>query len=407
MYSLPSSLPSALPSVLQRVIPRALPVTARRWLAPLALLLSSGLITPPAAANEPPKVLLVISSEGRLDATGKHQRPGFEMDELAQAWLVLRANGLRVDVASPAGGSPVADRYVEADDSIRAFKADPQAVTALKATRRTQDISPGEHAAILVIGGKGAMFDLPSDSALATLLGAHHAGGGVLAAVCHGPAVFASVRRPDGQPLVAGRRITGFTDEEETAFGKPWAQEYPFWIERRLREQGARWEEAALMMPKLVVDDRLITGQNPFSTAMATEAVVRALGRVPVSRTPFRAEASLQLVQWWLAGEQSAVRALLQADPKRYKTDLIAMLGHHQHGAATEDAARRQAIAVMELAAPHFARPQFRVSLARAHAGQGDNDRARALIAQVMAPGHDDDKARGEAAKLLSTLPPG
>jgi putative intracellular protease/amidase len=397
---------SYLPFALQRVIPRALPAAARRWLAPLALLLGSSLVTPTVAADGPPKVLLVVSSEGRLDANGTHQRPGFEMDELAQAWLVLRANGLRVEVASPAGGAPVADRYNDANDSIRAFKADPQAVAALKGSRRTQDVTRGEHAAILVIGGKGAMFDLPRDTALATLLGAHHASGGVLAAVCHGPAVFASVRRPDGQPLVAGRRVTGFTDEEETVFGKRWAQEYPFWIERRLREQGAHWEEAQLMMPKLVVDDRLITGQNPFSTALAAEAVVRALGRVPVARTPFRKEASMQLVQWWLAGEQAAAQALLQADPKRYKTDLIAMLGHHQHGAATDDAARRQAIAVMELAAPHFAHPQFRVSLARAHARQGDSARARALIAQVMAPGHDDDKARTEAGKLLSTLPP-
>ncbi len=396
-----------LSSAFQRVLPRSFPVAARCWLAPLALLLSSTLPAPAVAADEPPKVLLIVSSEGRLDADGKPQRPGFEMDELAQAWLVLRANGLRVEVASPTGGAPVADPYNKADDSIRAFKADPQAVAALKATRRTQDVSRGEHAAILVIGGKGAMFDLPRDAALATLLGAHHASGGVLAAVCHGPAVFASVRQPDGQPLVAGRRITGFTDEEETVFGKRWAQAYPFWIETRLREQGARWEEAALMLPKLVVDDRLITGQNPFSTAMAAEAVVRALGRVPVARTPFREEASLQLVQWWLAGEQAAVRALLQADPQRYKTDLIAMLGHYQHGVASDDLARRQAIAVMELAAPHFAHPQFRVSLARAHAGQGDSGRARALIAQVMAPGHDDDKARSEAGKLLSTLPPG
>ncbi|MCE2914949.1 MAG: type 1 glutamine amidotransferase domain-containing protein [Rubrivivax sp.] len=385
----------------------ALFAVARRCGLPALALLSATAMAPSASASESPKVLLVVSGEGRLDAAGKHERPGFEMEELAQAWLVLRANGLRVEVASPAGGAPVADRYDAADDSIRAFKADPQAVAALKATRRTQDVAPGEHAAILVIGGKGAMFDLPRDTALATLLGTHHARGGVLAAVCHGPAVFASVRLPDGQPLVAGRRVTGFTDEEETVFGKRWAQEYPFWIERRLREQGARWEEANLMMPKLVVDDRLITGQNPFSTAMAAEAVVRALGRVPVARTPFREEASMQLVQLWLAGEQVAVRALLQADAKRYKTDLIAMLGHYQHGAATDDAARRQAISVMELAAPHFAHPQFRVVLARAHAGQGDTARARALIAQVMAPGHNDDKARSEAGKLLATLPPG
>ena len=73
---------SYLSFALQRVLPRAFPVAARRWLAPLALLLGSGLITPAAAADEPPKVLLVVSSEGRLDAAGKQQRPGFEMDEL-------------------------------------------------------------------------------------------------------------------------------------------------------------------------------------------------------------------------------------------------------------------------------------------------------------------------------------
>ena len=217
----------------------ALFAVARCCALPLLAVLSAMAAAPPAFATEPPKVVLVVSSEGRLDAAGKQQRPGFEMDELAQAWLVLRANGLRVEVASPTGGAPVADRYDNADDSIRAFKSDPKAVAALKATRRTQDASRGEHAAILVIGGKGAM------------------------------------------------------------------------------------------------------------------------------------------------------------------------LGHHQHGAAADDAARRQAIAVMVLAAPHFAHPQFRVSLARAHAGQGDSARARALIAQVLAPGHEDAKARSEAGKLLSTLPPG
>ena len=175
---------SSLSFARQRVLPRAFTVASRRWLVPLALLLSSGLGLPAAAADQPPKVLLVVSGEGRLDAAAKQQRPGFEMDELAQAWLVQRANGLRVEVASPTGGAPVADRYNNADDSIHAFKADPTAVAALRAPRRTQDVSRGEHAAIFVIGGKGAMFDPPSDRALATLLGAHHAGGGVLAAVC-------------------------------------------------------------------------------------------------------------------------------------------------------------------------------------------------------------------------------
>lgn len=360
---------------------------------------------PMAAPGAAPKVLLVVSGEGRLDAEGKPLRPGFDMEELAQAWLVLRANGVLPEIASPAGGAVLADRFDRNDELVRAFEADPQAVAALKATRSTAGVRPGEHGAIFVMGGKGAMFDLPRDAALGRLLAAQLESGGVLAAVCHGPAALLTARRADGRPLVEGRRLTGFTDEEEGSFGKRWAQEYPFWVERRARELGARWEEAPLMLPKLVVDDRLITGQNPFSVPHVAEAVLRALGRVPVARQPAREEASMQLVQWWLAGEQTGARALLAAEPRRYKPELIAMLGHYQHGAAADDAARRQAVSVMELAAPHFAHPKFRLALAKAQAGLGQAHRARELLALVAGEGHNDAATRAEAQAMLARMP--
>lgn len=350
------------------------------------------------AATPAPKVLLVVSSEGR-DA-GK-TRPGFEMDEFALAWHVLRANGLQVDVASPAGGPVEADKFNPEDDHNRAIAADSQAQASLKATRRTQDILPGEHQAIVVVGGKGAMFDLPKDQALHRLLAAHDAQGGVLAAFCHGPAVLASVKRADGQPLVQGRRMTGFTDEEEKVFGKRWVAEFPFWLETKMREQGALWEEAPLMMPKWVVDGRLITGQNPFSTAGTMEAVVRALGRTPVARTVFKDEASMQLVQRWLAGEQAAVREVLRVDAARYRTDLIGMLGYYQFEAAGDDAARRQALSVMELAAPHMPHPRLRVGIARAHAKLGNPKLARELLTALLA----DKPDFAEAKKALAELP--
>jgi len=352
------------------------------------------------ATAAPPKVLLIVSSEGLNDDSGKPLRPGFEMDEFAQAWLVLRANGLRLEVASPKGGVVIADGYKAEADHIQALKADVQATAALAATRRTQDVVAGEHAAIFIVGGKGAMFDLPRDTELSRLLGVHYEKGGVLAAVCHGPAALTEVKRPDGQALVTGRRMTGFTDEEEGTFGKRWAAEYPFWLERRMREQGAQWEEAPLMEPKLVVDDRLITGQNPFSTTLAAEAVVRALGRVPVARTLLREEASMQIVQWMLAGEQAAATSLLAASPGHYKTDLIAMLGFYQHGAAADDTARRRAISVMELAAPHFSNPRFRFELAQAHAAQGNSVRARSLLEQVLNAKPEDAQAKKALAEL-------
>jgi putative intracellular protease/amidase len=348
-----------------------------------------------------PKVLLVVSSEGR---DGGKLRPGFEMDEYAQAYLVFRANGLTVEVASPAGGAVEADRFNAEDDHIQAMMSDPDAQSLLRATRRTQDVKVGEHQAIFVIGGKGAMFDLPRDVALPQIMGQHYDRGGVLAAVCHGPAVFASVQRADGKPLVTGRRVTGFTNEEEATFGKKWVKEFPFLIETKLRDQGAMWEEAALMMPKLVVDGHLITGQNPFSTVQAADAVVKALGRTPVQRTIFKEEASMQLVQRWLARDvdRDAVRNALKSNTARYKTDLIAMLGVYQFKSATEDATRRQALSIMELAEPHMSHPKLRLTIAEAHAALGNVKAAREVLSALIAEKPDFAEAKQALDALKS-----
>lgn len=354
-----------------------------------------------AAVQAAPKVLLVVSSEGR-DA-GK-TRPGFEMDEFAKAWLTLRANGFDVDVASPAGGAPEPDRHNPADDHIQRLQADAQAGAALQRTRRTQDLRAGEHAAVLVIGGKGAMFDLPRDAALQRLLVAHYEGGGVLAAVCHGPAALVPLRRADGTALVAGRRMTGFSDEEEATFGKRWAAEFPFLLEARLRELGAQWQEAPLMMPKVVVDGRLITGQNPFSTVGVAEAVVRALGRTPVAMPPFREDASMALVERWAAGDQAAVRAALRDNVAQYKPDLIAMLGYYHFKAATGAEQQRRALAIMELGEPHLPHPRLRLAMAEAHIALGNPAAARPLLNAVLAGKHDQEQASA-ANRLLQGLP--
>lgn len=349
------------------------------------------------AKDAAPKVLLVVSSEGR-DA-GK-TRPGFEMDEFAMSWLVLRANGLTVEVASPAGGAPEADRYNKNEDYNRAVLADADAVAALANTRRTADVKSGEHAAIFVLGGKGAMFDLPKDPALQALLAAQAERDGIVAGVCHGPAAFAHVKLKDGKALVQGRRVTGFTDEEEVVFGKKWVKEFPFLLESRLREAGAKWEEASLMMPKLVVDGRFITGQNPFSTTQVAEAIVKALGREPVARKPFRDEASMQLAVRWLAEDRDAVAKQLAAAPGQYKMELIAMLGYYQFKSAADDAMRRQGLSLMLLAEPHFDHEQLKLGIASAQAALGQPGLARERVKRVLAQKPES----AEAKQLLASL---
>lgn len=351
----------------------------------------------PAAAAEPTRALIVVSSEGR-DAG--ETRPGFEMDEFAQTWLILRANGLQVDVASPAGGAVQADKFNPKEAFNAAVLADAEAQRQLGATQRTDAVKATDYDAVLVMGGKGAMFDLADDAALHRLLGQVYAQGGVVAAVCHGPAALVDAKLPDGKSLVAGRALTGFTLEEEALFGKKWAAQFRFPLETALRERGALWREAALMQPKVVVDGRLVTGQNPYSTAGMTDAVVLALGRTPVARTPWRDEETMALAERALAGDGEAARAALAAEPARYHAALIGMLGYYQLQTAPNDAAVRDALQLMQLAQPYMAEPKLALAIADAHWRLGDVPQARNTLDALLAMHPDLKQARDLQARL-------
>jgi putative intracellular protease/amidase len=355
----------------------------------LAFLLIFALVLPRHTVAD--TVLIVVSGEGRDQG---RSRPGFEMDELSQAWLVFRDNGLDIEIASPRGGAVEADRYNPDAPYNAALLADRAVMAKLADTRQTGDLRAEDYAAIYVVGGKGAMFDLPGDAALAGLLGEIYDRGGIVAAVCHGPAALLDVRLADGSLLVAGRSMTGFSNAEEAVFGKQWAAEFPFWLEDAARARGARWDNAPLMMPRLVVDDRLITGQNPYSTIMVAEAIVRATGRTPVARRASRDELSLTLVERLLTGNADAVREELAADTDRFHVQLIAMLGFYQLKAADTEEAARDALAVMELAAAHFDAPQLTVGIAEGHWRLGRVARARELLQAVLASNPDMAEAR-------------
>ena len=344
----------------------------------------------PALAEE--RVLVVLSGEGR-DA-GK-TRPGYEFDELSQAWLVFKANGLAVDVASPQGGAIEADKYDPDEPSNAALLADADAMRQLADTRRIDALRANDYAAIYVVGGKGAMFDLPHHAPLQQLIAEAWDDGAVVAAVCHGPAALADVRLADGRALVAGRRMTGFTNEEEAVFGKKWAAEFPWLLEDALRARGAHWEEAPLMMPKLVVDGRLVTGQNPYSTTAVAEAIVRGLGRTPVARTPGRDELSMALVERLRGGDIAGAAAALASEPARYHVELIGILGYYQARAAGDDAAQlRPALQTMQLALPHMDVPKMKLGAADAHLRLGEREQARALVQQVLAATPEMEEAR-------------
>jgi putative intracellular protease/amidase len=345
----------------------------------------------PLHAMAADKVLIVVSGEGR---DGGRTRPGYEFDELAQAWLILGANGFEVEVASPLGGAVEADKYNAGDAFNAALLANPDAMRRLAATRRIADLVAADYAAVYVVGGKGAMFDLPRDAALAALLAEVYDNGGIVAAVCHGPAALAEVRLRDGEFLVAGRAMTGFSNEEEAIFGKTWAKEFPWLLEDAMRSRGARWQEAPLMMPKVVVDGRLITGQNPYSTPALAEAIVGAASGPSGGSEPQRGELTMALVERLLAGDGEGAAAALAQDASRFHVELIGMLGYYQALAASDDRALRDALRVMELAMPYMAQPQLMLGAAEAHLKLGQRAQARTLVLQALEARSDLEQAR-------------
>ncbi|WP_437799103.1 type 1 glutamine amidotransferase domain-containing protein [Sorangium sp. So ce693] len=220
------------------------------------------------------RVLLIVTSHARLGETG--QPTGFWLEELAAPYRAFIEAGADVDIASPQGGKPPADPKSAEDpsDAVRAFLEDERAKAKLSSTLRIDGIA-GDHDAYFVVGGHGVMWDLAEDAATARLLGRAFDQGKVVAAVCHGPGALVNVRLASGEPLVKGRRVSAFSDEEEQAVGL--AAVVPFALESRLRSLGARYERGPVWKPFAVRDGRLVTGQNPASSARVAQETLAAL----------------------------------------------------------------------------------------------------------------------------------
>jgi putative intracellular protease/amidase len=216
-------------------------------------------------------ILVVVTSHSTI-ADG--HPTGLWFEEFAVPYGLFREQGYAVSVASPRGGeAPVDPR------SLDGYQATPQNEAARAALRDTRRVDANLHAdafdAIFFPGGHGTMFDLPDNPEIRRLVSEFAQADKVLASVCHGPACLVGAMLRDGTPLVKGRRVTAFTDDEERAVELD--RLMPFLLETRLRELGAEFVPAANWQDNVVVDGRLVTGQNPQSSASAARAVIRLL----------------------------------------------------------------------------------------------------------------------------------
>lgn len=221
------------------------------------------------------KIAIVLTSHGELGDTGR--ATGFYLPEAAHPYAVFTQAGYAVDFVSPQGGEPPMDGVDRADPVQQAFLESAEAMAKIRATLRPEDIDPADYDVIFYAGGHGTMWDFPDDARLAMIAATIYENGGVVAAVCHGPAGLVNITLGDGTYLVAGKTVSAFTNEEEAAVGL--SEVVPFLLETTLRERGAQITKAPNFAAHTAVDGRLVTGQNPASAAPVAEQVLHVLAQ--------------------------------------------------------------------------------------------------------------------------------
>lgn len=224
------------------------------------------------------KILMVLTSHSALGDTGK--KTGFWLEEFAAPYYVFLDAGVRITLASPQGGQPPLDPKSDAPDAqtdaTRRFKQDGAAQKALAHTHKLAEVSGGDFDAVFYPGGHGPLWDLAEDKSSIALIEQLLAAGKPVAAVCHAPGVLRHPKTADGESVVRGKQVTGFTNTEEEASGL--TDVVPFLVEDMLKKNGGQYSKAGDWQPHVLTDGLLITGQNPASSAPAAQALLKKLG---------------------------------------------------------------------------------------------------------------------------------
>lgn len=274
-----------------------------------------------AAIPQRGRILAVVTSTASLH-TGR--RTGFELTELARAWWVFRHNGYAVDIASPLGGSPPMVRDDDLIEADYAFLNDADAQASLRSSLRLSDVDAARYDAVYFVGGKGTMLDFPGNRDIARIV-RDIAPRGVIGAVCHGPAALLGIVLDDGQTLLSGRTVNGFSNAEELFLAEDAEARLGFLLEDALRAEAGSFVEGPMYLAHRVIDGPLVTGQNPWSTWAVAESMIRALGHEPLARIPTAEEISVALLQ---VMHREGIEAALQAKREGPRSDKRLLLMH-------------------------------------------------------------------------------
>ena len=225
------------------------------------------------------KLLMVFTSHDQLGDTGL--KTGFWLEEGAAPYFVFRDAGVQLTLASPKGGQPPIDPKSDRPENQTAaqvrFKKDAEAQKAFANTVRLADVKAKDFDTVFYPGGHGPMWDLAEDPASIALLESFYNSDKPIALVCHSPGVLRHVTYR-AEPLVKGKQVTGFTNGEETEMKL--TQVVPFLVEDELLRLGAIFEKKADWQPFSITDGRLITGQNPASSTVTAQALLKVVGQM-------------------------------------------------------------------------------------------------------------------------------
>lgn len=360
------------------------------------MLVLSQLTTLAVEAKTTKKVAILVSGY----ATAEKPNLGYDLEELAQAYLTLTHNGVEVDIVSPQGGAVLVRSNKDDLDYIQQFKFKQQGLVKLENTLSSEQAMMRDYDGIFVVGGSGAMFDLPQDKHTQTLLTHFVHSEKPIAAVCHGPAALVHIKNRDGSFFVADKQVVAFTNIEEQAFGQDVIQQLPFLLEDKLKERGGKFALTEPLMPRVEMDGNLITAQNPGAVASAAEALVNQLGLSVKKRDLFKDEASLGLIARAKAKGVYSIKLALDNEPQKYDINYLALYGFYAYNLAVTPEQKQLELEIMQVISLYFSHPAYFQALIKAQLEQDRISDARASLSryQQAFPG---DKSLESLAQLI------
>jgi putative intracellular protease/amidase len=222
------------------------------------------------------KILIPVTNHGTLGTTD--QENGTYSPEITHALHVFLEAGFEYDIASIKGGkAPIYGTDIEGDAVNDNILNNQEFQNRINNTLSVSDVNIDDYDAVFYPGGFGLLSDLASNQDFAALSAKHYENGGLIAAVCHGPAALLPITLSNGESLLANKSVTGFTREEEIDYGT--INDVPFLLEESLARNASRYSKVQPWGEFVIEDERVITGQNPTSAHAVAVAIVKQLAK--------------------------------------------------------------------------------------------------------------------------------